>query len=104
MTATYQPYPTLSAFLDATKDGTGAPRHVSQMAVEAYILNLLLRWQLEDENGDAKMLEDTNSELGELRKEMTDDEVGAVMSQFVAWIRNGDGWLADYITRTAPLA
>ena len=100
MTATYQPYPTLSAFLDATKGMTEGSRPVGQMAVEAYILNLLLRWQLEDDGSDTKMLAETNQELTELRNEMNDEEIGAAMAQLIVWISNGDGWLADYMTRT----
>jgi hypothetical protein len=99
MTATL--YPTLSEFLDATKSMTEGSRPVSQMAMEAYILNLLVRWQLEDEQpSDANQLAEVNAELSELRKEMTDDEVGAVMRQLVLWVSNGDGWLADYLART----
>jgi|APGre2960657468_1045069.scaffolds.fasta_scaffold10271_5 hypothetical protein len=71
------------------------------MAVEAYILALLVRWQLEDEGvtPDTPALVDTMRDLTELNEEMTDDERGAVMRQLIVWITNGDGWLRDYLAR-----
>lgn len=104
MTATF--YPTLTAFLDATSKMNEGERPTSQMAMEAFILNLLLRWQMEDEGvppTDPTLI-DVNKELGELSVEMTDDERGAVMKQLILWITQGDGWLADYISRTKDIA
>jgi len=71
------------------------------MTVEAYILALLVRWQLEDEGvaPDTPALVDTMRDLAELNEEMTDDERGAVMRQLIVWITNGDGWLRDYLAR-----
>lgn len=94
-------YPTLTAFLDATKQMTQGKRPASQMSVEAFILALLVRWQLEDEGSapDNAVLVDTNKDLTELNEEMNDDERGAVMRQLVLWVTHGDGWLSDYIVR-----
>lgn len=106
MTATlYTQYPTLTAFLDATADMAKGERPVKQMTVEAYILSLLVRWQLEDEGAppDNPALVDTNNDLAELSKEMGDDERGAVMRQLILWITNGDGWLRDYLNRASKL-
>ena len=103
MTATL--YPTLTAFLEATDKLTEGERPVEQMAMEAFVLNLLVRWQLEDEGkpADFPALVETNKDLVELAKEMTDDERGAVLRQLILWITNGDGWLRDYINRTSEL-
>lgn len=106
MTATtYTQYPTLTAFLDATAEMAKGERPTRQMTVEAYILALLVRWQLEDEGTppDNPALVDTNNDLAELNKEMGDDERGAVMRQLILWITNGDGWLRDYLSRASQV-
>ncbi len=104
MTAThYTQHPTLSAFLDATATNTAEGRPARQMTIEAFLLALLIRWQLEDEGAppDTPALVDTIRDLAELNKEMGDDERGAVMRQLILWIANGDGWLRDYLSRAS---
>lgn len=101
----YTQYQTLGEFLDKTAEMAKGERPVGQMTVEAYILALLVRWQLEDEGTppDNPALVDTNNDLVELSKEMGDYERGAVMRQLILWISNGDGWLRDYFSRTSEL-
>jgi len=100
-------YPTLTAFLDeiAKPDTDRGRLSVAQANTEAFLLGLLVRWQLEDEGAplDLPALAETNKDLAEINLEMTDDERGAVLRQIIVWITNGDGWLRDYINRTAEL-
>lgn len=102
MTATY---PTLTAFLDALGkpelDEAWKDKPTERLVVETFILNLLTRWQLEDEGAPPtdETLVLTQSELAKLSKEMTDAERVSVLQTLMAWASGGDAWLFDYIDR-----
>ena len=76
------------------------------LIVEAFILNLLTRWQLEDEGVpiDNPEFASIQKELSELNKILTDENRGAVISTIVAWAQNGDHWLLSYINRYETVA
>lgn len=96
-------YPSIDAFLDYTcslkPDASGS--YLGVTAYEGFLMALLWRWELEDENGTQDELDEVNADLALLNDELGDAGRTAVMRQLVAWASRGDGWLYERINALA---
>jgi len=96
-------YPTIDDFLEYTlsRKPNSKGSYYGVTAHEGFLMALLWRWQLEDENASQEQMDEVNADLATLNDELGDVGRTAVIQQLVAWASKGDSWLYQRIQTLA---